>query len=540
MTDAMVDAPGCHFIGPFRRRVYLEYYGLTEAPFAITPDPEFLFSSGCLRQVMDKLHYAIDSRMGFALLTGEVGTGKTTVCRTLLDRLGGKADTVYVINPSISGWELLAGILEDIGEAPKSDASKKELIDRINDRMLENGVQRPMVVIIDDAQTMPPDTIEDLRLLSNLETDKHKLIQVVLSGQPELLDMLAQTRLRQLKQMVAIHCRLTPLSFDETQAYISRRLFVAGDQGRVSFSRTATRLIYKRSGGIPRLINKICDFALTAGYVKEASTIESSHVRTAMTELADPQPETIGKRIVGLTFSGSLSAIAALILLFFSAFGLGTWFSMAFTPGDSVASQKTGKSAVSFTAHSTPDMPPISTTTEEKIKLDIPVCATPAASADAGESVYEPVQKNFRSMFYALQLGSYRSEEWAERGAAQFNKRGIPAHWQMLCGGKWYRVLTGKFETLEQANHYKIENGLSSAMVINAPFTVKVTSQEPGTRTIDLPVLLSEMGYDSLLETNNSGDKECHTGLFKSMADASATAQRINGCGQLLAQVVSR
>jgi general secretion pathway protein A len=150
-------------------------------------------------------------------------------------------------------------------------ATKKELIDRLNQRLLADSTNRPFVVIIDDAQTMTPETLEDLRLLSNLETDKRKLIQVVLSGQPELLEMLADDRLRQLKQRIAVHCRLEPLSVQETGAYISRRLFVAGNKGQVCFSPAATRRIHKRSGGIPRLINKICDFALTAGYVKRCA-----------------------------------------------------------------------------------------------------------------------------------------------------------------------------------------------------------------------------------------------------------------------------
>ena len=204
MTDATHNQTGTEPVGAPSARIYLDYYQLAEAPFAITPDPEFLFSSGCHRQVLDKIAYAIDSRMGFVLLTGEVGTGKTTLCRSLLDRLAGKAETVYVINPSISGQELLAGMLEDAGASPAPTASKKAIIDRLYQHLLADVKRRPFVAIVDDAQTMSAEALEDLRLLSNLETDKHKLIQVVLSGQPELLNLLDSDRLRQLKQRIAI------------------------------------------------------------------------------------------------------------------------------------------------------------------------------------------------------------------------------------------------------------------------------------------------------------------------------------------------
>jgi general secretion pathway protein A len=189
MTETLFRLVGADPVDMPPGRVYLDHYQLSEVPFAITPDPEFLFSTSCHRQVLEKIGYAIDGRMGFVLLTGEVGTGKTTLCRTLLDRMGLQAETVYVINPSVSGHELIASILEDLGETPPPQATKKVLIDRLNQRLLADTANRPFMVIIDDAQTMTPETLEDLRLLSNLESDKRKLVQVVLSGQPELLDM---------------------------------------------------------------------------------------------------------------------------------------------------------------------------------------------------------------------------------------------------------------------------------------------------------------------------------------------------------------
>lgn len=287
MTDAMFTLVFTEPVDTPPGRVYLDYYRLSEAPFAITPDPSFLFAAQGHRQVLEKIEYAIDGRMGFVLLTGEVGTGKTTVCRALLDRLNGTADTVYIINPSVSGRDLLAGILADSGDPPPPQATKKWLIDRIHSRLLANAADRPFVVIIDDAQTMTADALEDLRLLSNLETDKRKLVQVVLSGQPELSAMLGDRRLRQLKQRIVVHCRLSPLSHRETAEYISQRLSVAGNRGQLHFSASAVRLIYRITHGIPRLINKICDVALTAGYVNDAAAIGPTHVERALTELDD-------------------------------------------------------------------------------------------------------------------------------------------------------------------------------------------------------------------------------------------------------------
>lgn len=270
-------------------RVYLDFYQLREAPFAITPDPEFLFLSETHQNVIEKLQYAIRTRMGFMLLTGEVGTGKTTLCRELLDHMQDGYQTVYVINPALSGRELLANILDDLGIKYSPQASKKELIDRLNRFLLAKAAPDPVVIIVDDAQTMPVTTLEDLRLLSNLETDKTKLLQMLLVGQPELLDLLDQPAIRQLKQRVAVHCRLDFLSRAEVGGYIERRLFVAGNQGQVRFAPKVVKRIHRRSGGVPRLINKISDLALTAAYTTNSHTVQGIHFKAACSELIEAQ-----------------------------------------------------------------------------------------------------------------------------------------------------------------------------------------------------------------------------------------------------------
>ena len=495
-------------------RVYLDYYRLSEAPFAITPDPEFLFSASCHRQVLDKIGYAIDGRMGFVLLTGEVGTGKTTLCRTLLDRLSLNAETVYVINPSISGHELLASILEDLGTTPPPQATKKALIDQLNQRLLADSTNRPFVVIIDDAQTMTPETLADLRLLSNLESDKRKLIQVVLSGQPELLDMLANDRLRQLKQRIAVHCRLNPLTVQETAAYISRRLFVAGNTGQVSFSHAATQLIHKRSGGIPRLINKICDFALTAGYVSDAPAIGPAQVNRALAELPDLDIRRALKGSPLLRFG--LPAIATLLVLFAAV----VW---ALHPA-----------AIETTAAEAPRTP-AEETAPDGIMHGGGGPGLPETTGVKGV-LPEPTSPGA----YALQLGSFRTVERARRSIAHYREKAIAAHWQAVEAGQWYRVVAGKFESRDQAVRYRDDHQLKEARVILAPWTVRVLPGRPDLSNAEILRFISKIGYDSLMETGLAGDNEIYTGLFASVEDAAVTAERINSSGQILAQVVTR
>jgi len=279
-SDPYTPAPGTN-------RVYLDFYSLNEAPFSITPDPQFLFFAKTHQNAIDKLDYGIKNRMGFIVLTGEVGTGKTTICRYFLDQIDKTAKTVYIINPSLSGKEIIISILDDIGITHPQDASKKDLIDFLNSYLLSDENKLPLVIVIDDAQTMSIEALEELRLLSNLETDKEKYIQMILVGQPEFTDLLSHSDLRQLKQRVTVKCHLDFLTKEETEQYILRRMVNAGDSGRVRFARDAVNRIYKFSKGTPRLINKVCEYALTAGYVSNAFDISSHHVKMAMDELEE-------------------------------------------------------------------------------------------------------------------------------------------------------------------------------------------------------------------------------------------------------------
>lgn len=276
-------------------RVYLDFYELTEPPFAITPDPGFLYLSPTHQAALEKLQYGINARLGFVLLTGEVGTGKTTLCRHLLDLLQEQAETVYIVNPSLTGKELVAAILDDLGLAYPQKATKKTLIDLLNRFLLSRDHGRPVVLIIDDAQAMTTEALENLRLLSNLETDKVKLLQILLVGQPELHERIDQTQLRQLRQRISLHCQLELLDRRETEEYICRRLYASGSKGNLRFTPQAINVVLKCSSGIPRLINKICDYALVAGYVANEYNIGPAHIRRAIQETGTLAPRVSEK-----------------------------------------------------------------------------------------------------------------------------------------------------------------------------------------------------------------------------------------------------
>jgi general secretion pathway protein A len=298
-----MDARGMMTLQQENERVYLDLYGLREPPFAITPDPEFLYLARTHQSALEKIFYGIGNRLGFMLLTGEVGTGKTTLCRHLLDLLRDQARTVYIVNPSLTVKELLAAILDDLGVPYPARATKKNLVDLLNRFLLGTDLSRPVVIIIDDAQAMSEEAMENLRLLSNLETDKVKLLQVLLAGQPELEERIGRPELRQLRQRVSLHCRLELLTRQETEEYISRRLITSGSRGNLRFSPKALDLVQGYSAGVPRLINKICDYALVAGYVDNDFTIAPAHVQRAVQETGTPSSYPVENGWLRQTFA---------------------------------------------------------------------------------------------------------------------------------------------------------------------------------------------------------------------------------------------
>lgn len=271
--------------------MYLEFYGLSESPFNLTPDANFLYPSKVHREVLAHLLYGINSRKGFIMVTGEVGSGKTTLCRAVLKKLGPNTDVALVLNSFLTEEELLKTINEDLG-IPTAGKTKKELIDELNSFLLEERMKgRNVVVILDEAQNLSFPVLEQIRMLSNLETEKEKLLQIVLVGQPELRRLIASPRLRQLSQRITVRHHVTPLSQAETSQYIYHRLKVAGATDNIVFTSGALKEIHRFSRGIPRMINVVCDQALLAGYVASSSRIDRKMIRAAETEM-----EGVGER----------------------------------------------------------------------------------------------------------------------------------------------------------------------------------------------------------------------------------------------------
>ncbi len=265
--------------------MYLEYYGLAEPPFTITPNPRFLFFSAKHREAFNHLLYGIRERKGFVQLTGDVGAGKTTLCRALLEQLGPGFSTALILNPVLNADQLMKAIAMELNLQVKG-MDRLETVAEINRFLLQQVEHnKDTVLIIDEAQNLTADLLEQVRLLSNLETDERKLLQIVLMGQPELRDRLNDHGLRQLRQRITIRYHLSPLRRNEIGQYIKHRLQVSGANGAPHFTDGAVWRIYNYSKGIPRLINAICDKCLLAGYVAQRAKIDFNTVGRARREL---------------------------------------------------------------------------------------------------------------------------------------------------------------------------------------------------------------------------------------------------------------
>ena len=267
--------------------MYKEHFGLKEDPFSIAPDPRYLFLSEGHREALAHLEYGMrGGGGGFVLLTGEVGTGKTTVCRHLLEKIPDGAEVAFILNPKVTVEELLAAICDELGIGyPAGNQSVKIFVDGINEFLLDaHGKGRQTILLIEEAQNLVADVLEQLRLLTNLETNRAKLLQIIMIGQPELREMIARPELRQLSQRVTARYHLGPLTAGEVSAYVAHRLSVAGGPAGL-FPPPAIKKIFRMTGGVPRLINVLCDRALLGAYVEGKKSVDLATLRRAAREV---------------------------------------------------------------------------------------------------------------------------------------------------------------------------------------------------------------------------------------------------------------
>ena len=301
--------------------MYNKFFGFKEKPFKLVPNPEYLFLSKSHEEALGHLTYAVSQGDGFVEITGEVGTGKTTLCRVFLDGLDENVEAAYIFNPKLDALQLLKTINDEFSISSKP-GNIKELIDILNVFLIEQkAAAKKVIVLIDEAQNLSKEVLEQLRLLSNLETTQDKLLQIILVGQPELGEMLGSHELRQLGQRITINCNLSPLSFQETTEYIRHRIALASHRAGPPFDQAAYRAIYKYSGGVPRLINIACDRALLNAFSRNSYNITGSIAKEAIKELSkmhDTQPSPSRQNKPAFTALATVLIISLILLLHFT------------------------------------------------------------------------------------------------------------------------------------------------------------------------------------------------------------------------------
>ncbi|MFC1753001.1 ExeA family protein [Thermoproteota archaeon] len=272
--------------------MYEKFYNFKEKPFSVTPDTKYFYASEKHEEALSSLLYAIQERRGFVVITGEIGSGKTTSWRVLINRLDRTTKIALILNTHLTPKQMLMAILEEFEVSFKDTWTKVKMLSMLNRFLLEQismGIN--VVLIIDEAQNLTKSTLEEVRMLSNLETEKEKLIQIILMGQPELREKLACKSLEQLRQRIQVSYHLLPLSRDETRSYIEYRLRVAGIQSGMLFSKNTFDKIYEYTGGVPRLINTLCDRALLNGFVQEKAQIDEDIIEESAMEIEGVRKE---------------------------------------------------------------------------------------------------------------------------------------------------------------------------------------------------------------------------------------------------------
>lgn len=399
--------------------MYTSFFGLSEKPFAITPDPRYLFMSARHAEALAHLLYGITEAGGFIQLTGEVGTGKTTVVRSLLERMPGHADVAVILNPQLSPLQFVLTICEELGIFLREDdtTSLKDLIDVLNRRLLDaHSKGRRVVVIVDEAQNLSTETLEQVRLLTNLETASQKLLQIILIGQPELRVVLDRVELRQLAQRITGRYHLDPLSKPETASYVNHRLRVAGANGEI-FTDSALREVHRLSGGIPRIINVICDRALLGAFTQETHRVGPALIRAAAGEVYGRSfaPAWIKPLAIG-------SAVAAVALM---AFGIGLLVSREKAAAPVAAAQPQPDPA----AEVEPPPPPVETSPPAPVVQDMAAVLRDHADETSTEEAFARI--------FALWGGAF--DPMAGRPCDQALRQGLECVYQQ---GSWGQLRT--------------------------------------------------------------------------------------------------
>jgi len=382
--------------------MYTSFFGLNEKPFSITPNPRYLYMSERHTEGLAHLIYGIKDSSGFIQLTGEVGTGKTTLIRSLLQRLPDNADVALILNPQLSATEFLTSILTELHiEVPDDVDSLKTLTDTLNQFLLENHSKgQRTILIVDEAQNFAVDVLEQIRLLTNLETSHQKLLQITLIGQPELRAMLARTDLRQLAQRITGRYHLQPLSQEDTEQYIRHRMRVAGATREI-FNSGACRELYRLSGGVPRIINVIADRALLGAFTQDEHDIGPALIRKAAREVYGNESGANGRRKMLLRVAALVCAAAALIGI--ATFVAGRYAGVPVLQADS-ASQESSMPSVAEDIEAQPAAPAVVATPEADREQPAPVAEPIAVQANVLEETIRsnPNLTDAKSAFSSL------------------------------------------------------------------------------------------------------------------------------------------
>ncbi|NQT69299.1 MAG: AAA family ATPase [Desulfobacteraceae bacterium] len=440
--------------------MYLDFYGLNEKPFSLTPDTRFLYLSENHQGATNHLLYGIREKEGFVVLTGEIGTGKTTIVRALVERLGKDTSSALLLNPMLEGEELLRCILEEFGIGD-TGGLRKELIDRLNQFLLGELTQaRGAVLIIDEAQHLSEQALEEIRLLSNLETEKVKLLQIILVGQVELDQKLKSSFLRALNQRISIRYHLLPLSRTDTEKFIYHRLLVAGSNGNITFSASALNKIFKYSQGIPRLIDLVCDRTLLAGYAGQSNRLDKKMVKRGIESLGKQGVSSANSSKIRTFFSlGVLAGLLGCIYLIGFQYEIpySTFLNANFIHKDT---SRTGQ-LILYPIHNN--------STDKGTSL------SPESISSSPESLSPSPESISSSHLYSIQISSYRDNTKASMNVNQLQKLGYEAFTTKVDipgKGIWYGVMFGKFQSKGEAQamlkKIKALKGFPGARIISA------------------------------------------------------------------------